>query len=163
MTGNIGRKDVSGSHSYRRCSGTDPRLSLQLLAKMVPATGAESSHRKSRTGQYGEVPTERDPESEVQLHHLPAAGAVRAVSLLPQLVLPADGAVAVHSGHPDRLPVHLLGSARLRANGHHLPRGGRRSASASAGSRGKLAEVQETVVHQHQRLRNGSQLQAEGR
>jgi len=55
MTGEIGRKDVPGSHSYREQRDTDPCLSLQLLAQMVPATRTEGPYRKSGPGQYGKV------------------------------------------------------------------------------------------------------------
>uniref|UniRef100_A0A8D8JD61 (northern house mosquito) hypothetical protein n=1 Tax=Culex pipiens TaxID=7175 RepID=A0A8D8JD61_CULPI len=108
---------------------------------MVRFQGAQTADDPDRSSDGRKVPPERDPQPKVQLFHLPAAGAVRAVSVLSESVLPDHGRQPVHPGHPDRLPVHVLGSAGLRAGRDDLSRGGGRSAAAQARSRGQLAKV----------------------
>lgn len=60
---------------------------------------------------------------EIQHHHIPAAGALRAVPFLPQPLLSCDGSEPVHTEHPYWLPLHILGAVVLCVSCYTLQRG----------------------------------------
>lgn len=78
------------------------------MATMLWSEGTASAHYPPREVHTGPVPGERNPEPEVQPHHILPAGHVPAVQVFPELVLPDHGVESAHSRNTDWLSVHLL-------------------------------------------------------
>ena len=74
---------------------------------------------------------------KIQHIHISAAVAVESVQILSEPVLPDHGVQSVHPPAEDRLPLHLLGAAGLRAVRHHHQGGDRRHQAVAAGPPGQ--------------------------